>query len=324
MKTTYRPLDAAALEQLISAAVAAPSVHNTQPWRYRLNRTTATLELHAAPERMMRHADPHGRALHLSAGASLFNLRIAVAHAGWNPVVRLLPGHTEPTLLATVRLAGPRMGGGVHRTDLYGAIWRRHSSRFPFSDRPLPQALVTELVDAARTEGATAYLPGRQETARLLGLTAEAERRNAGDEQRCAESHRWVHAGPPHGIPAAARGARDAAAHLPVRELADRGEAGRATFEPTPTVAVLATAYDTPADWLRAGQALEHMLLTATDHGARASLLHQALEWPDLRWALRDTARGPGHVQMLIRLGYGPAGPATPRRGVDEVLDTGR
>src|SRR4051794_35364910 len=130
MRTTHRPLDAAALEELISAAVAAASVHDTQPWRYRLDRATATLELHAAPELLPRHADPHGRALHLSAGASLFNLRIAVAHMGWNPVVRLLPGRTEPTLLATVRLAGPRVSGSVDRKDLYGAIWHRRTSRF--------------------------------------------------------------------------------------------------------------------------------------------------------------------------------------------------
>jgi hypothetical protein len=39
-------------------------------------------------------------------------------------------------------------------------------------------------------------------------------------------------------------------------------------------------------------------LLAATAHSARASLLHQALEWLDLRRAPRDTHGGPAHVQM--------------------------
>lgn len=89
--TAHHPLDAAALEQLISAAVAAPSVHNTQPWRYRLRPETATLEVRAVPERALRAIDPSGRALHISIGASLFNLRVAARHLGWEPAVRLLP-----------------------------------------------------------------------------------------------------------------------------------------------------------------------------------------------------------------------------------------
>ena len=99
-------LDAATLEKLISAAVAAPSIHNTQPWRYRLDPDTTTLEVQAVVERNLPYADPMGRALHLSVGAALFNLRVAVAHFGWEPVVRLLPHPADPCILAAVRLVG--------------------------------------------------------------------------------------------------------------------------------------------------------------------------------------------------------------------------
>ncbi|WP_322973421.1 hypothetical protein [Actinacidiphila soli] len=111
-------LDAATLEKLISAGVAAPSIHNTQPWRFRLDPDTATLEVRAAAERGLRFTDPMGRALHVSVGAVLFNLRVAVAHFGWEPVVRLLPRPGEPELLASVRLAGPARNGH-HGDDLY-------------------------------------------------------------------------------------------------------------------------------------------------------------------------------------------------------------
>ncbi|MZE77235.1 hypothetical protein GTY57_09470, partial [Streptomyces sp. SID5475] len=75
--TTTAPPDTATLEKLISASVAAPSMYNTQPWRYRLDTDTATVEIRAAAERALRHADPVGRALHVSVGAALFNLRVA-------------------------------------------------------------------------------------------------------------------------------------------------------------------------------------------------------------------------------------------------------
>ncbi len=47
----------------------------------------------------------------------------------------------------------------------------------------------------------------------------------------------------------------------------------------------------------------------------------QPLEWPELRWTVRDPGASMSHVQMVIRLGYGPEGPATPRRPVADVLD---
>ncbi|MBA6435937.1 Acg family FMN-binding oxidoreductase [Streptomyces sp. GMR22] len=329
-------LDAAILEKLISAAVAAPSIHNTQPWRYRLNPDTVTLEVRAAPERALRYADPMGRALSVSAGAAVFNLRVAVAHFGWDPVVRLLPYRSQPDLLATVRLAAPPTdGAGRHdggHDDLYDVIWRRHSSRSPYSARRLPARVLCDLTEAARANGASLWLADPEETAWLLRLTAEAERRLSGDPRRLAESRTWIRDTGPYGIPPAALGPRDATGRLPLRDFLGPRPDGRwgddrpaaAPFESHPTIAVLTTDQDRRTDWLRAGQALEHVLLLATSHAVRASLLHQALEWSDLRWSLGDAHPAPGHVQMLIRLGYGPVGPATPRNRAAEALDGGR
>ncbi|MFJ1967375.1 Acg family FMN-binding oxidoreductase [Streptomyces sp. NPDC087903] len=325
----FAPLDAAALEACVSAAVAAPSFFNTQPWRYRLNPDTVDLEVRAAPERSLPHADPVGRALHVSVGASVFNLRVTVAHFGWSPLVRLLPRPEEPGLLATVRPTGflNRQTTG-HRADLYPAIWRRHSSRFPFSDRPLPQQVRAELAEAAHSEGASLAFPTAAETARLLGVTAEAEHRNRADADRGAESRRWLHRSPSDptdaGLPQTALGPQDARENLPMRDFTAQRHPERLMaqdFEAVPAIALLTTVHDRRTDWLRAGQALEHVLLVATVHGLRASLLHQPMEWSDLRRDLSPVPDHSGHAQMLIRLGYGPEGPATPRRTPRAVVD---
>jgi nitroreductase len=319
-------LDAATLEACISAAVAAPSIYNTQPWRYRLDPETVTLQVWAATKRGLRHADPTGRALHLSVGASVFNLRVAVHHFGWSPVTRLLPRPEDPGLLATVRLTGPssRITAG-HRSDLYEAITRRHSSRLPFSGKPLPPHVQTELIEAAHGEGALLTFPAYSEAARLLRLTMEAEHRNRSDPDRGAESRRWIHPdlyeSTDLGLPQTALGPQDAHERLAMRDFTAQRHPERLPaqpFESNPVIALLTTEHDRRADWLRAGQALEHVLLVATARGLRASLLHQPMEWPDLRSSL---SRAP--AQMLIRLGYGPAGPATPRRAAHELSDTG-
>ncbi|MFK0113436.1 Acg family FMN-binding oxidoreductase [Streptomyces sp. NPDC091217] len=314
-------LDAATLEKLLSASVAAPSIHNTQPWRFRLDRDLATLEIRAAAGRALRHTDPAGRALHVSVGCALLNLRVAVAHHGWEPVTRLLPRPGEPGLLATVRIGGPVRFPALP-PRLYDAVWHRHSSRLPFSGRPLPAALFAELAETAHAEGALLSFPGPAENDRLLDLTQEAEQRNRVDTARAVESRRWVHEpdGSGLGVPPEAIGPQDYLGRVPMRDFgAHRHPAvlPARSFEPRPVLAVLSTAHDRRTDWLRAGQALEHVLLVATAHGIRTSLLHQALEWPDLRAQLtRIPDDGRVHAQMLIRLGYGPQGPASPRRTV--------
>ena len=315
-------IDAPTLEKLISAAVAAPSIHNTQPWCFRLDPDSGALEVHADWERALPEVDPRHRALHLSIGAAVFNLRVAAAHLGRRTEVELLPPGGGPSLMATVRL----LGVAHHPTDywdrVYQALWRRHSSRVPFSpERPAPH-VVDGLREAAREEGAELSIPDPAETRRLLRLTAEAEWRENTDPQRLAEIRAWVREAGDEGLSPEALGPRDAEGRMPMRDYAPlepRFHRPPELFEPEPLIAVLTTAGDGRADWLRAGQALERVLLRATADGLSTSLLHQPLEWPDIRWQLRDPMTGPTHVQMLVRLGYGPHGRPTPRRPVDDV-----
>ncbi|MFI0720867.1 Acg family FMN-binding oxidoreductase [Streptomyces sp. NPDC021224] len=323
--TVARALDRATLEKLVAAAVTAPSIHNTQPWRFRLDPATTTVEVHAAPDRALNSIDPGGRGLHISAGAAVFNLRAAVAHFGWEPVVRLLPRPADPGFLAAVRPAGPRgLGERYGEAELYEALWHRHSSRVPFTGPPVPSEMRAEIAAAAAAEDTRLVFPGERETARVLHLTSEAEWRGLADPARAAESREWVRDQGASGVPTSAFPTRDTTGRMPVRDFtAGLGVTPRLpeAYEQRPAVAVLGTVGDEPADWLRAGQGLERALLVATAHGVRASLFSQAVEWPDLRWALRDPREEYVHVQMVMRFGYGPEGPATPRRPVGDVLD---
>ncbi|MFD5319224.1 Acg family FMN-binding oxidoreductase [Streptomyces sp. NPDC127098] len=311
-------LDAATVERLVSAATRAPSIHNTQPWSFRLAPDRDTLLVRAVPSRTLQETDPTGRALHVSTGTALYNLRVAAAHFGRGTAVRLLPDPHEPGLLAAVRVTDDRDGRG--EKDLYDEVWRRHSSRFPFENRPLPRGVVDDLVAAARVEDVALYLPDADEVTRLLRLTAEGEWRNAHEPGRREESREWVREAGSYGIGPGQLGPGDQGGNVPVRDFAGLAPAlPTRVFERNPVIGVLATTHDRRTDWLRAGEALEHVLLVATGHEVRASLLHQALEWPDLRAALHGPDRPPEHVQMLIRLGYGPPGQPSPRRPASEI-----
>jgi hypothetical protein len=163
----------------------------------------------------------------------------------------------------------------------------------------------------------------------LEELVHDAEGRDAVDPVRQEDVARWTRRGAEadtatEGVPEYAFGPRVRERGAPVRDFAGRSavaDRGATAFERHPHLALLGTAEDRPRDWLGAGQAMERVLLLATLEGLATSLTSHALEWPDLRRLARDPRSAMGHVQMVLRLGYGPPGPETPRRPVRDVLD---
>ena len=324
-------LDTKTVTTLVAEATAAPSMHNAQPWSFRFVPDEGVLLLRADLERAMHRTDPGHRALHIGCGAALLNLRVAAAHADITAEVRLLPEPADPLLLAAVLLgasAAPEPDG-YDLARLHPAIGQRHTSRYPFEEKDIPEDVRAALRAAAAREGAELLFPGAWHIESLLELVRDAESRDVLDPSGTEDLRRWTRLGAEadvatDGVPEYAFGPRRRDGKAPLRDFAGRrpvADRGTTAFEQHPHLALLSTRGDGHADWLVAGQALERVLLEATLAGLATSLTSHPLETPELRLLARDPVSGTGHVQMVLRVGYGPQGPATPRRPVREVLD---
>ncbi|MGW0486033.1 Acg family FMN-binding oxidoreductase [Nonomuraea sp. NPDC003214] len=304
------------VRRLLVAAGQAPSVLNTQPWRFRVV-GREFIEVLADPQRRLRISDPRGRNQYVSCGAALFNLRLAMRTAGQRPMVWLLPSpEEEPELLAAVRV-GPASPVPDRCRELFDLIPARRTSRRPFADRALPRAVLAELRQAASREGAGLVLLDRHATADMLDYAAIAEDELTRDHDYRAELAAWTMPGARYdGVPGYAHGPHALRDPAPVRDFGR--QYGEARFEARPQLAVLTTMGDRPVDWLRAGQALQRVLLVATKHNVSASFLNQPLDLRDMR-NRRDPHHRRGHPQMIIRLGYGPPVARSPRRPATEL-----
>jgi hypothetical protein len=98
-----------------------------------------------------------------------------------------------------------------------------------------------------------------------------------------------------------------------------RRPAPPAAFGADQQLAVICTGADDRASWLRAGQAMQRVLLLAAHRGLLAAPLGMAPEAPEAP-PHGEPALGGGYPVMILRLGYGPPWPATGRRPVAEVL----
>ncbi len=320
------PLPADLVESLVAMAARAPSLHNSQPWRFRTG--SHGLELAADPDRSLPGVDPAGREMLLSCGAALFGLRLAVRQAGYLPVVSLLPDPAQPALLARVQLGAVAPATRSER-QMLAAVPHRHTHRGPFEPGRVAAGLLAGLRRAAAAEGATlCYIDQPDHYQQLATLVAAADRQQQADPAALSETRSWTRPGgaaardgvPAHSFPAPRN---PQACRLAQRDFDLGRDFGRldSSGGPPSATAVLVTAADGQADWLRAGQALHRLLLHAASRWVFASLHSQPLELPSLRAEIRTRLALPGAPQMVLQLGRARTAAATARRPPPELLD---
>jgi hypothetical protein len=306
------------------AAQSAPSLFNTQPWRWRIGGDVAQLRVNRLQQ--VRSVDPDGRLMILSCGVALHHALTALTAYGSQFSVDHLPDACDPDLLATVRITGD-VAPPPQAVRLLRAMSSRRSDRRPFADRTVPPETLDLLRHAAEAAGAHLHVvrPGQFTTfAVAAGRAASVE---LADTAYRDELHAWVGDRARHhdGIPLATTVA-PVPRLVPLRDFA-AGDAERLTMQDADDnteVADRSAEYvlvlcdgDEPADWLHAGEALSAVLLTATAEGLASSVLTDLVEVDSARLMLRRMLGDSGWPMAAIRIGYRAAQtapPAAPRR----------
>ena len=320
-------LDRATARAAVALANRAPSVHNSQPWRWRIG--PSSLHLFADPSRALPATDPGGRDLRISCGTALHHVRVALLAAGWSARVHRLPDPARSAHLASIE---PFPGEPTpDDLALARAIENRRSARRPYSTWPVPPQFLDDLVRAAAAEGARLHLLQREtDIALVTALIGSAAVEQALTPGLAQETAAWTGRGrdATEGVPAANVPAQPDGGvperHFAGREMA-QNELGRDESDGA-VLALLATETDGPVEQLRAGEALSAVLLTATRLGLATDPLSQPLEVATTRAELRARCLGgKSEPQLLLRFGWAPISatpvPPTGRRPVDETID---
>jgi nitroreductase len=327
-------LDQADVEAAVAVAVRAPSIHNTQPWRWRLRRGELTVL--ADRDRQLAVADPDGHSLLISCGAALHLTELALRAAGCQLEVTLLPDPADPDVLARLRLIGHGEPDDALAAAADAAL-RRHSDRRPFALRELPDDTVEELRTSASTSDAWIDFPSNPDQRINLAVAVSwADRVERDDEAYREEMNHWLRDPEVHamldGVPleAVPHVPDDAPRHtdLPLRDF-EVGVTGRQLIardvDERPLIAVIVTRSDIAADHLRTGQAMMQLMIRAELLGLATCPLSQAVDFAAFRTRVQGLMGWVGHPQMMLRVGY-PSAPATdlpytPRRPPSAVLD---
>jgi hypothetical protein len=318
----------------ISTAIWAPSVHNTQPWRFgaqSFGERSGEISLSADPDRRLAVADPQGRQMLISCGGALFTARLALRYRGYVPETDLMPDPDRPMLIARMRW-DERVPPADYECALYHQVLSRRTHRGGFEAGELPAQLLSALAqDVARHGAVLRIVTDDGQRAAVSAVVDAAESLLRLDAARSLELARWAPAPGSSRSDGVPTGAYPALPEGTVPSFLGRDYAqGRgwgdapAAAPPAPlqagVVCLLTTAREEPADWVSAGQALQRLLLDAASCGVAAAIHTQPLELPQLRELIRTHLAGGRYPQMIIRLGATGQTRVSVRRPVQDVL----
>ncbi|GAA2558870.1 Acg family FMN-binding oxidoreductase [Pseudonocardia hydrocarbonoxydans] len=321
---TTNHVDQRTVRTALALAARAPSIHNSQPWRWVVG--PRSVHLYAVLRRWLPATDTQGRDLIVSCGAVLHHLRVALAATGLANSVRRMPNPSEPNHLAALELH-PRPAGD-DELALAAAISRRRTDRRKFTDWEVPAAFVDELIERAAEQGALLRpITEAAPRARLLDAIREAAQIQEADTAYRTETAVWSGGyADVDGVPAANLLRDPVATGAGTARRFSEGLIEQAAGEPDgAALLVLATTSDDPLAQLRGGEALSAVLLHATAVGLATCPLSQPLEVGSSRQVVQDEVLGGSAVpQLVLRVGWAPAGaplPPTPRRPIDETIE---
>jgi nitroreductase len=315
--------DAGTIRTVLALASRAPSVHNTQPWRWLVG--AESLHLYSDADRQLPNTDPEGRDLILSCGAALNHCVVAFAAVGWRAKVTRLPNPADPSHLAAIELS--RSTADPVDIALAAAIPRRRTDRRNYNSWPVPVGDIALMAARAARNGVT--LCQVEDTDKLHRIVAQSVREHMTHDylaELTAWSGRYASVA---GVPARNTPKSDPTAKIPGRFFAGPALAmppGSSAAEDNAVVVALGTRTDDRLAQLRAGEATSVVLLTATSMGLASCPVTEPMEIAETRAMVRSDIFGDSNYpQMLLRVGWAPINadplPATPRRELADFVE---
>lgn len=321
---TARQEPSALLAKAAAAAGFAPSILNTQPWRWRIR--DDVLELYADRSRQMRAVDPDGRLLIISCGTALHHAVLALRAEGVTVDVDLV---AEDDFLARIRVTGHREVTGQAMRAVQD-MRLRHTDRRPVHG-PADPAAVAAVRRAGTIPGVDVHLIRPEQVSELGVAAAHADHSELLDPQQRAELAYWVGGERPDqsGVPLDVVPPEPSGGPVPGRDYVRAGTLDVTTgSDAYATYLMLFGPGDEPADWLRAGQALSAAWLKATELGLSVLPFSSVVEVASVRELLAATIlSGLGQPYLVLRLGAldleHRLPPHTPRLPADQIVELG-
>jgi nitroreductase len=291
------------LANAAAAAGYAPSIHDTQPWRWRVGSDTLDLYLHRS--RVLPVTDPDTRLATLSCGAALHHARTVLAAEGWRVTIARMPDAADQDHLAHLRVYAPAPAD-PQAVRHVRTIPLRHTNRRPVVGPPVGPEDLRAITATVRAESAWLHMLRPEQVIELSAAADLAQRTEAGVSEWRTELAYWTGGTRPAGTgnPSVAVPQHAPPTTVSGRDVGNGGDLRiSAEHDLAARFAILYGQSDEPRDWLRAGEALSAGWLTATERGISVMPLSAPVEVISTRETMRRLLSYLNHPFLVLRFG---------------------
>jgi len=320
------PADGPALaRELVRYATLAPSSHNTQCWKFRLDERSISILPDLA--RRCPVVDPDDHHLFVSLGCAAENLAQAALANGLQALVT--PG-AAPTDALRIALEPTR----AVRSALFDAIPLRQSTRAEYDGKTLTSEESKLLEQAGSGAGVRVLLlTEKAAMEKVLEYVIEGNTAQVNDPAFVEELKHWIRFGESEAVrsgdgllsrstgnPALPRWLGSILFGMFFTPKSENGKIAK-QVRSSAGIAVFVSDADDPAHWMETGRCYQRFALQAAALGIRNAHLNQPVEVATLRPQFAGfLGIGQRRPDLVVRFGRGPLTPRSLRRPVDDVL----
>jgi len=315
----------------IQYAVLAPSIYNTQPWKFSLHENA--VHLYPDLNRRLPVVDPQNQQLYLSLGCALENLVIALKFFGLQTEVMLFNYEHDDCIRVEVSRPAQPLATTTDST-LFRAIPKRQNNWRTFHRVSIPAEDLRKLNHLGLENGVhSKFFTDRKWIRSWINWTIDSDRIQMKEEDFREELLSWIRFGSfelsrfRDGIPAESLGVLSRPRwlasfffrHYPLGE--SRAKRDAELIEGSAGLILFQVKNNNREGWVNAGRSAQRMALKLTSLGIQHSFMNQSLETPEVKMRIRDALETEGMFpQVLFRIGYADPVPRTVRRSIDAVI----
>lgn len=305
------------LRFLLQFAVLAPSSHNTQPWKFRIDDNR--IDLFMDETRWLKVCDDDQRELHISVGCCLENLLVAADHFGVRYQVDYLPDSSNPMHAVGVEfMDGAKEGGD---SKLFQMIPVRHTNHSEYDGRPIPEDILEQLSGCCDEPKIHLQLTSDDAIKQKVdALVVQADAMEFADPAFREELGYWIGQGVFGTSWLMSKIGKLAVTHINMG--CSTAKKDSAVLMSSPVLGLISSKDNSRETQIKVGQIYQRLSLLAASFGIWCQPMSQIVQVEETKQEVAKL-QPDSHLfpQLPFRLGFGePEKHRTPRRSVEEVL----
>lgn len=324
--------DRGLLTSLVQSAIFAPSLLNTQPWKFRISEKDNTITVLPDPDRRLDWLDPENRYLCISLGCAVENLIIAAQHAGFQSTVQYQHPPDEKLTTASVHFktgTGKQAGG-----SLYDFIPLRRTNRNMYNRKPVPSEIIDRLNGIGKEPGQNITIYSGATRASEIGrLVMKADFMLLGSHEQRIETLKWTRFNRKEeekycdGVSFGSTGRLNVPKWLGrswmylFRNGDSEARHDAKKLKSSSALVLFSSEQDNETSWFQTGRVLQRFLLHATAEGLQHAYINSPCEVRQVRDELKKYLHlSTYRPQILLRIGYAQEAAPSVRRPVQDVI----